>query len=401
MRMMTKMNNDFISLVKLAVKKSALKKLIFSRPKSSEVAKITARLTERRGMKMLALEYSLPGNTVSQRNISEAAIDDELTSLFEEYKQINLITAVGDAERRISKKGKELLLGIDALTHKLSTDEACFESAIEALDRRKNYIFTGEEEFFRKLQISDKNGRIHDKKQGKFRQINRFLEHIEDLYPTLPQDGIITVYDLCSGKSYLSFALYYYLHEIKGREVYMLGIDLKRDVIEYCKRTAEELGYQGMHFIADDVMNTPCDKRPDLLISLHACDIATDIVINEAIRLGAKIILSTPCCHRYLNDKLSASSLKFVSDYPHIRNKLCEALTDGIRLARLRANGYKTQALELTDPENTPKNTLIKAVLNERMSDDVKKKYAEEYEAILTFALGDGRENYLSEIKRK
>ncbi len=395
------MKNDFLSAILLAAEKSVLKKLVFSRPEGSGAEKITARLTERRGAKTLSLEYALPGNTVSQRHVPLSALEAELTPLFSEYRQINLITTAGDAERKLSKKGKELTLGTDRLIGRLQKDGLSFENAIEALDRQKSYIFSGGEEFLIKLGISDRTGRVHDKKQGKFRQINRFCEHIEALYGKLPKDGELTVYDLCSGKSYLSFAVYHYLTAIKGREVYMLGIDLKRDVIDWCRNTANELGLRGMHFIADDVMNTPRDRRPDLLISLHACDIATDIVINEAISLGAKIILSTPCCHRYLNDRLNNEALSFISDYPHLRNKLAEAMTDGIRLARLSANSYSVSALELTDPENTPKNTLLRAVYEENLSEAELLRRKRKYEEILSFTLGMGREDYLKEISRK
>ena len=154
-----------------------------------------------------------------------------------------------------------------------------------------------------------------------------------------------------------------------------------------------------MHFEVCDILKIAPEEKPDMVISLHACDIATDIVLDTAIRLEAKIILSTPCCHRYLNGKVAAKELKFVTDYPHISNKLCEAFTDAIRLARLKAGGYNVAALELTDPENTPKNTLIKAVKNAKMSEKERQKYESEYKSILSFVLGDGADGYLSEIK--
>jgi SAM-dependent methyltransferase len=240
---------------------------------------------------------------------------------------------------------------------------------------------------------------VHDKKQGKFRQINRFLEHIEDIYPKLRRDGEIKIFDLCCGKSYLSFAVYYYLTAVKGRQVYLYGADLKRDVIIWCDGVAKELGYTGMHFEVGDILKILPDVTPDMVISLHACDIATDIVLDTAVRLDAKIILSTPCCHRYLNGKVAAEELRFVTEYPHLSNKLCEALTDSIRVARLRAQGYSVTALELTDPENTPKNTLIKAIKNEKIGEKERQKLNEEYEAILSFVLGDKKDSYLSEIR--
>ena len=390
---------EFLSLVEGSFRKEALKKLVFSRPDGSEISKISCRLVAHRGRRLLAMEYSLPGNTVSHKNVSEDGLADELMPILNSYRQANLITQLGDAEYKRSKEGKEIILGGDNLKRKLEGNAPAFESAIEALDNKKNYILSGNENFLKRLGISSADGRVHDKKQGKFRQINRFLEHIEDIYPALPSDGEIKIYDLCCGKSYLSFAVYYYLTEVKGRRVYLYGADLKRDVIIWCEGLARELGYSGMHFEVCDILKIAPEERPDMVISLHACDIATDIVLDTAMRLDAKIILSTPCCHRYLNGKVVAEQLRFVTNYPHISNKLCEALTDALRLARLKAGGYIVSALELTDPENTPKNTLIKAIKNAKMSEKERQKYESEYESMLTFLLGEGADSYLSEIK--
>ena len=392
------MKNKFLSLITLSAEKEALRKLVFSRPKSSEISKVSARLVSHRGNKYLSLEYFLPGNTVSQKNIQINAIAKELSELLDGYMQVNLITQLGDAEYKLSKKGKEALLGFDTLLRKLSGDTPDFEKAIESLDKRKNYILNGNEGFLIKLGVSDKNGRIHDKKQGKFRQINRFLEHIEALYTKLPQDRKIIIYDLCCGKSYLSFAVYHYLTQIKKRDVYLLGIDLKKDVITWCSSLARELAFDGMEFIFDDVRNTPKNTVPDMVISLHACDIATDIVLETAVSLGAGVILSTPCCHKYLSDRINSRELGFVLANPHLKNKLCDALTDALRIERLKCAGYEASAIELTDPENTPKNTLIKAVRGKGLTKDESLVRLERYEETLKFLLGEGAKDYLKEI---
>lgn len=390
---------DFLNLIELSFKRETLKKLVLSRPKDGEISKISCRLCAHRGRRLLAMEYSLPGNTVSHKNVGEDGLISEVAALLDNYKQINLITTVGDAELKCSKNGKETVIGGENLRRKLGGEAPAFESAIQSLDKKKNYILSGEEVFLKRLGISSSEGRVHDKKQGKFRQINRFLEHIEEIYPRLPAQGRINIYDLCCGKSYLSFAVYHYLTEIKKREVYLYGADLKRDVIIWCEGLARELGYSGMHFEVCDISKITPSEAPDMVISLHACDIATDIVINTAIRMNAKIILSTPCCHKYLNGKIKASELSFVTDYPHLANKLCEAVTDSLRLSRLRAAGYTVSALELTDPENTPKNTLLRAVKNGKISEAEKAKAKNEYEKTLSFLLGEEAKDYLSEIE--
>jgi len=389
---------SFISVCFRCFEAECIKKLVFSRAKEAKAQKVTARLVAHRGNRFLAFEYQLPGNTVSHKNVKKDELITFLSELTCQYSQANLITTVGDVEYKVSSSGKEALLGVDKLLNKLSGDSASFEKAIESLDAKKQYIIPSGEEFLIKLGISDKNGRVHDKKQGKYRQINRFVEHIRDVYSELPENKELTVFDLCCGKSYLSFAVYYYLTAVKGRRVKMLGIDLKQDVIAWCDSTAKALGFNGMRFVCDDVNNTPIDMQPDMVISLHACDIATDIVINKAISLGAKVILSTPCCHRYLNDKVQSSSLEFVARHPHLRNKLCEALTDAIRIARLEAAGYEAYALELTDPDDTPKNTLIRAIKKGSSVKDYKSD--KNYMQLLSDILGENACNYLKEIEK-
>lgn len=387
--------NKLLELSELAFRSGTVKKLIFSRPISSEIKKISGRTCSHRGKTILALEYSLPGDTVSHKNVDAEHFCEVIGELIPQYSQVNLLTTAGDVEYKISRSGQQVLLGADKLERRFSLADRSFETAIESLDNVKSYILRGDEPFLHALGISDRNGRVHDKRQGKFRQINRFLEYLDGVYEELPEDGELIVYDLCCGKSYLSFAVYFFLTNMKGRTVRLLGIDLKRDVIAWCSQTASALGFNGMSFVCDDIRNTPLGEVPHMVVSLHACDIATDVVIDRAIELGASVILSTPCCHRYLNDKLAADKLAFVSRHPHLRNKLCEVLTDGIRVARLEAAGYSVTATELTDPDNTPKNTLIRAIKAREGNDGARA----EYERILEFVLGSDKENYLKELR--
>ena len=380
-------------LTLLATRTECLKKLIFSKPKDDGVLKICARLCAHRGRRMLAAEYSLPGNTVAQKNVTEDGIADFLERELCRFDQVNLLSTAGDAEFKRTKRG-EVLLGADKLMRKLSGGGADFEKAIGELDKRKNYILGGSEDFLIALGISDKSGRVHDKKQAKYRQINKFLEYLDELYPTLAGDGELTVFDLCCGKSYLSFAVYHYLTAIKGRRVNMLCIDLKADVIAFCDTKARELSYNGMHFVCDDITNTPREPAPDLVISLHACDVATDIVLDTAVRLGARLILSTPCCQAELARVISPTALPFVTKYPKLARSLCDTLTDALRLERLRALGYDVNATELVDPEDTPKNTLIRATLRRAPNG----KLIEEYNATLRSLLGDAADGYIGKI---
>ena len=163
--------------------------------------------------------------------------------------------------------------------------------------------------------------------------------------------------------------------------------------MEFCNEKAKELGFSDMHFITDDITNTPKNTSPDMVISLHACDVATDIVLDTAVRLGAKVILSTPCCHRELSAKINSPALKFVTKYPKLKRSLCDSLTDALRLARLEVFGYEVSATELVDPDDTPKNTLIRAI---KRTDKIGN--AEEYGKLLEFLLGEGKDDYIGKI---
>ncbi len=365
---------DFQELTLAAIEKQAIKKLVFSRPKGSAPSKISARLCTNRGKVILSAEASLPGNTVSQKNYRENEIREFLAEFIPKYDQINLITVFGDAEQK-NGKGGTVILGADKLYRKLCGAAPSFEAALEELDRKKNYILTGEEKFLIALGVSDKFGRVHDKRHAKFRQINKFLEYLEEIYGELPSEKDLLIYDLCCGKSYLSFAVYYYLTAIKQRNVYIFGIDVKKDVMDFCNSIARESGFVNMKFICDDISNTPKDRIPDMVISLHACDTATDIVLNTAAKLSAKVILSTPCCQKELSGRINSPYLKFVTKYPKLKRSLCDTLTDALRLERLSALGYEVNATELVDPEDTPKNTLIRAIKRKKPSPNAIKVY--------------------------
>lgn len=390
-----------LSLVRAAAESGVLRKLVLSKPLSGEAApRQDGKLCLRRGERVLMLESAFAGGRVSQAFYAPADIEATLAPILALYGQINLITSAGDAELRTSKKGKTTLIGGAPLTARLRGELSRFARFDAPVDREKKRILQGNEPFLSALGISDKNGRVHDKRQAKFRQINRFLEYLEDVYPHLPQEGPLTVYDLCCGKSYLSFAVYHYLHILRGRELTLVGVDLKRDVIEDCERIARECAFCGMRFICGDVREAVPNGTPDLVCSLHACDIATDIVLETAVRLRARVILSTPCCHRYLSSHIACEALSFVTRHAQLRGKLCDSLTDALRILRLEAAGYATLATELTDPENTPKNTLLRAVLRKGFDPsgaDAQKK-RQEYEAVRSFLLGDGVPAYPEEV---
>ncbi|MBP3436621.1 MAG: SAM-dependent methyltransferase [Clostridia bacterium] len=388
-----------LDLAERCVYASLLKKIVFSKPRNSEFHKIEGVLRKHKENAVLAVSCYKDGK-VFHRQLSFSEVFAFLEEQIFAFDRVNLLAAEDSASFSRGKKGKTVLLGKEKIEGLLKNEKTFSVALTEGLNDAKNHILSGNEPFLKELGIADKNGRIHDKKQAKFRQINRFLEHIRDIEPYLPQEEPLFIYDLCCGKSYLSFAVYHYFVHIKKKQVDMLGMDLKRDCMEFCAATAKNLGFSGMRFETGDVRMAPKDRKPHLVLSLHACDIATDIVLHFAAEAGAEVILSTPCCHRNLTDKIQNDALSFVTDSPRLKGKLAEVFTDALRLKRLEAKGYKTMAMELTDPENTPKNTLLRAVKDKSFRKDSAKARAleEEYRAALRFVLGKDALDYPFEL---
>lgn len=212
------------------------------------------------------------------------------------------------------------------------------------------------------LGVQTPDGRVVKAYYDKFRQINRYLEFIEDVLDALPGDRTIRIIDFGCGKSYLTFAMYHYLSRIRRRDVRVTGLDLKEEVIRRCSRLAEELHYDGLDFQAGDIMHYAGADRVDMVVSLHACDKATDYALEKAVRWGAKVILAAPCCQHELNGQIDCGMLQPILKYGVIRERMAALITDALRADILEQMGYETQILEFIDMEHTPKNLLIRAV---------------------------------------
>ena len=381
--------SKIVELIAAAAEKGALKKAVLSKPQEKAYVKCNVTLRLVGGKTVLQAETLCADNKALHENIAP----DDLSRLKEiasAWAQINLLTTLGDCELRSSKKGKITLLGGDKLFRSLAQNDApC--AKVESNNREKNYILSGNEPFLKLLDVSDENGRVRDKRQSKFRQINRFLELIRDCLSHLPQEGTLRICDLCCGKSYLSFAAYHYFTVVLGRDVKMTGVDLKPDVVAYCNEVAKKLGFDGLEFLHGDVNQYECHEPVHLVISLHACDIATDFVLNKATEWQADVILSTPCCHHEMNHTIHCEALSFISKHSMLRQKLCDAATDALRLARLEACGYSVSALELIDPEETPKNVMLRAlrIPGFDLHSPLANRLREEYEAARRFLLGN------------
>lgn len=216
--------------------------------------------------------------------------------------------------------------------------------------------------FLADLGVMTKDGAVVKAKYDKFRQINRFLEFVEDILPRLDRSRETKIIDFGCGKSYLTFAMYYYLKEVKGYPIRIVGLDLKKDVIALCNRLAEKFGFENLTFLHGDIADYEGMDQVDMVVTLHACDTATDYALAKAVRWGARVILSVPCCQHELNGQIESSLLAPALKYGLIKERISALLTDSIRAGLLEEAGYRTQILEFIDMEHTPKNIMIRAV---------------------------------------
>ena len=217
-------------------------------------------------------------------------------------------------------------------------------------------------DFLVDLGVMTKEGAIVRTRYDKFRQINRFLEFIEDILPQLDKDKEQTIIDFGCGKSYLTFAMYYYLKVLKGYNIRIIGLDLKKDVIEHCNQLRTKYGYERLDFYEGDIASYKGVESVDMVVTLHACDTATDYALAKAVKWGAKVILSVPCCQHEANRTIADETLSPVMDYGILKERFAAIATDGARAKLLESKGYQTQILEFIDMEHTPKNLLIRAV---------------------------------------
>ena len=216
------------------------------------------------------------------------------------------------------------------------------------------------------LGVQTAEGKIVRTRYDKFRQINRYLEFVEDVLPVFDKDKCIHIIDFGCGKSYLTFALYYYLHELRGYQVSITGLDLKEDVITHCNQLAEKYGYKQLTFLHGDIAKFEGADAVDMVVTLHACDTATDYALKKAVDWNAKVIFSVPCCQHEVNKMMKNDTLAPVLKYGLIKERMAALFTDAIRANLLEEQGYDTQILEFIDMEHTPKNILIRAVKNNK-----------------------------------
>lgn len=335
---------------------------VLSNPRTKEgIIKVKARPVELKGNQMIQREAFTKTQAFHENLKKEEAVL-RLCNDMENFRQMQ-ITAVGmEYTVLVSKKGR--------MTIRKHSAKACVSPASLSHNRHKQYILEEGMQipFLQDLGVMTGEGRIVQSKSAKFRQVNRFLEFIEDILPRLDGGREITIVDFGCGKSYLTFAMYYYLHERKGYDVHIIGLDLKEDVIKHCVALAEKYGYEKLDFLVGDIARYDGVEQVDMVVALHACDTATDYALAKAVKWKAKVILSVPCCQHELNAQISNEILSPIMEYGLLKERFAALLTDGLRAKYLEGAGYEVQILEFIDMEHTPKNILIRAVQTGRCS---------------------------------
>ena len=293
------------------------------------------------------------------RNLTREEGVSYLLGLMESgFKQAEVESSRGQARVLVGKKG--------TVTIKVKKNQQKMVAApnVASHNRQKRYILEEGKHvaFLEDLGVMTADGKVVRSRYDKFRQINRFLEFIEDILPRLNKSRENVIIDFGCGKSYLTFAMYYYLHELKGYEVRIIGLDLKQDVIDHCNRLSVAYGFDKLKFYHGDIASYDGVDHVDMVVTLHACDTATDYALEKAVKWDASVILSVPCCQHELNKQMDNELLRPVLQYGLIKERMAALYTDALRAEILENRGYRTQILEFIDMEHTPKNILIRAV---------------------------------------
>jgi SAM-dependent methyltransferase len=323
------------------------------RAKSDEVKRVRLKPIELKGIYMIQFEYQYE-RVLKHENLDLSDVPEKLNLLLQQFRQVQAEFTEEKIQIQLSKKFKVLWK-----SERINSKKVVNLSH----NRKKNYLLDEDTlyPFLVRLGVQTPDGKVKKQKHDKFRQINRFVEFIDDALDYLPKDRPVRILDFGSGKSYLTFALYHYLHIEKGLDIRVTGLDLKKEVIEECQQIANDLNYENLEFLVGDINDYNEETSVDMVVTLHACDVATDMALARAVKWGAKVILSVPCCQHELNTQLNSPALDVMLQHGLVKERFAALATDSIRAELLKLVGYEAQLLEFIDMEHTPKNILIRA----------------------------------------
>ena len=360
------MENNQLRIILQKINPDAVIKLIISNKKKADYRYNKIVITPlKKADSLIFKAESFTDKQAFQTQLALSELTDFIEAeLSENFKQLDGILTDKDISVKVSKKDKILF-------NEKKADKR-EKSASVSHDREKNYILqkgTYVPALY-ELGVISKDGKVLNSGFDKFKQINRFVEIIDDSVKNIKKDSI-NVIDFGCGKSYLTFVLYYYLTEIKKIKANIVGLDLKKDVIAKCNETAKKYGYNDLHFFCGDIKDYKADFVPDIVITLHACDTATDYALYNSVLWNAKYIFSVPCCQHEVNNSIKADKLCALTDYGIIKERMSALITDTVRAKLLECCSYSVDLMEFIDIAHSPKNLLIRA---EKTNISVKKK---------------------------
>ena len=328
---------------------------VFTTPRvKSKYKKITARAIVIKGENYIQLEKFTDAQAFHENLEYEVALDVLINMIANEYRNINIFTEDADYQILVSRRGNIKVIQREP-TKKVSSEEH---------NKKKQYIINENEpcDFLSNLGVMNEEGRVYAKKYDKFKQINKFLEIVDDSLTGKDVQDDFMIIDFGCGKAYLTFALYYYFYHIRKIKVKIVGLDLKEEVIGFCNETAKKLGYDNLEFMYGDIRDFEYKNKVNMIVTLHACDTATDAAIVKAVAWDCDIILSVPCCQHELFNKIENENLKSMLKHGLIKERMSSLITDSLRSLFLETKGYKVQLMEFISMDHTPKNILIRAV---------------------------------------
>ena len=352
---------NFESLINELFEDEEILRIIFSSPYKKDkdsFSKVQLNPFIVNGERQYQLTYYFNTKVVHSNLDKEDAINEVITLISKVFKQALLTCNEKEYHLLSNKSGKITII---------QKDIAAKRKDNLSHNREKQYIIKDNTvvPFLVELGVMNVNGKVLSDKYDKFKQINRFIEFVDDVIEEFDENKTISIIDFGCGKSYLTFAIHYYLTEVKKFKVNIVGLDLKENVIKECNEVVEKYKMKGIRFLVGDIKDYK-EKQVDMVVTLHACDTATDYALYNAINWNAKVILSVPCCQHEVNKQIKASKLDGLTEYGIVKERISALITDVTRAELLQMNGYKTQLLEFIDMSHTPKNILIRAIKKDK-----------------------------------
>lgn len=363
-------NLNIKEIVNKSIEENKLIYGVFTSPKNKSdnpYKKITVRPISVKNKSIIQFEKFTDKQAFHENYSYDEANEEIINLIIDGYKNINLFTSDADYQIIVSKKG----------SIKVAEKQPSKKQSAEEHNKKKQYIINENEacDFLELLGVMNKQGMVYSKKYDKFKQINKFLEIVDDSLKGKELKDDFMIIDFGCGKAYLTFALYYYFYHLRKVRVKIIGLDLKEEVINFCNEISDKLNYDNLKFICGDIQSFDYTDNIDMIVTLHACDTATDASLVKAIRWNADIILSVPCCQHEFYDKIKNTELEPMLKHGLIKERVSSLVTDSLRGLFLETKGYKVQLMEFIAMEHTPKNILIRAVKTGRENKNAEQEY--------------------------